>query len=127
MEGQYQFYTMVDEDYANEHEVWVFSLNETPQLMDYCQLYPEECGGGVGGGGGGTPDDDPTDAPLRYEPFPELNHQKINFKIQYMRFSRFANNESWLAGASEIAIKAKLACHNGRALVVIGGPQKEYS
>jgi hypothetical protein len=128
--GQYQFYIMVDEAYANEHEVWVFSLNEVEPniLINPCDLDPEGCGGGGGGGGGGgNPDDDPTDAPARHEPFPELGHQKINFKIQYMRFSRYANNESWLSGASEIAIKAKLVCHNGRELGVIGGPQKEYS
>lgn len=29
VEGEFHFYTMVDEEYANENEVWVFSLNET--------------------------------------------------------------------------------------------------
>lgn len=35
--------------------------------------------------------------------------------------------ESWLAGSSEISIKAKLVCHNGRDRGIPGGEPKEYS
>ncbi|MCB0741884.1 MAG: hypothetical protein R2796_06745 [Chitinophagaceae bacterium] len=131
--GQYQFYTMVDENFANENEVWVFSLNETVNFnglytpYDPCEIpNSPDCGGGGGGGGGGnSPDDDPTDAPAARIDFPNLGHQKTNFKIEYMRVRDY--KESWLAGASEVAIKAKLTCHNGRELGIVNGVQKEYS
>lgn len=139
---QYVFYTMVDEDYANEHEVWVFSLNESPEYNRQtvpCEIDPcapgcplngtPECGGSGGGGGGidptGDPDDDPTDAPSPRVDFPDLGHQRTNFKIHQMRVKD--HRERWLAGASEISIKAKLTCHNGRELGQINGQQKEYS
>lgn len=141
VEGNYVYYTMVDENYANEHEVWIFSLNESPEfnrntipcIIDPCApqcieiIDPENGCGGGGGGGGGTenPDDDPTDAPAARNDFPDLGHQKTNFKIHQMRVRGY--RESWLAGASEISIKAKLTCHNGRDLGVINGQQKEYS
>ena len=138
--GAYEFYTMVDEDYANEHEVWVFSLNESPEYARPalpCDIDPcapgcplEGCTGGGGGGGGGEvdPDDDPTDGPIlsRFEPFPELGHQKINFKLDEMRV--YNGKEKWTAGKSEIAIKAKLVCHNGRVEGLhYPALQKEYS
>ena len=137
--GQLQFYIMVDEAYANEHEVWVFSLNETvnsqgrvPVPCDIdpcgvgCPLPPEGCGGGGGGGGTGSPDDDPTDAPAPRVDFPDLGHNKINFKIQYMRL-RDLTREHWIAGAAEVSIRAKLVCHNGRKEGVPGGEKWEYS
>jgi hypothetical protein len=121
------YFTMVNEEYANEHEVWVFNINEVvdeegriiPSLLDE---NPE--------GDGGTPtggyDDDPEDAPSKFVPFPELGHNKINFKIQYMRVRN--PKESWLSGSSEIAIKAKLVCHNGRDLgLPYPAEKKEYS
>lgn len=138
--GKLTFAMMIDEQYANTHEVWVLGINEvvdkkgnyinsstlpTPNLP----LPPDDDTGGGGGGGGGTtgdPDDDPDDAPLKHVPFPELQHPKINFKLQYMKVYNL--KESWLSGAAEVAIKAKLVCHNGR----VEGQrypaiQKEYS
>lgn len=38
-----------------------------------------------------------------------------------------SHRESWLAGASEIAIRAKLVCHNGRHLGIPGSYQEEYT
>jgi hypothetical protein len=144
LHGSFVFSTMVDEAYANEHEVWVFSLNETVNDAGKYVLPCEvgtDCGdggtgggggGGTGGGGGGGggvvtlgPDDDPTDAPMERKPFPELNHNKINFKIQNMRVA--VHKESWLSGASEVSIRAKLVCHNGRALGDPLGEQYEYT
>jgi hypothetical protein len=137
--GQYQFFTMVDETYANEHEVWVFSLNETVNAAGLlpvpCEVDPcapgcplsgsPDCGGGTGGGTAGGPDDDPTDAPSRQILFPELGHNKINFKMTSMKVHQ--HKETWVAGASEVAIRAKLVCHNGRDMGVAGAARKEYS
>ncbi len=138
--GQFQYYTMVDEDYANEHEVWVLSLNETVNEFGRpatpCEIDPcapgcpiGGCGGGGGGGGGGVdpnadPDYDPSDNLPETSEFPDLGHLKINFKIEAMRVRAF--NERWLAGASEISIRAKLVCHNGRKEGIPGGEQHEY-
>lgn len=138
VDDEFIYYTMVDEDYANEHEVWVFSLNESPEYyrgtlpceIDPCAPgCPESgpgCGGGGGGGGGqGDPDDDPTDEPAARNDFPDLGHNKINFRIQNMKVT--INNESWLSGASEVAIRAKLVCHNGRHLGIPGSYPDQYS
>ncbi len=147
---QLVFFTNVDEEFANENEVWVVSINESVNQMGRmalpCEIDPcapgcppvtDEipCGGGGGGGGGtgggggggtgGGPDDDPTDAPAARVDFPELNHNKINFKIEYMRVAD--HKESWVAGASEISIRAKLVCHNGRREGIPGAEQMEYS
>jgi hypothetical protein len=145
VDGEYEFYTMVDEAYANENEVWVFSLNEIVDPLGRipvpCEVNPcatgcpeagsPSCGGGGGGGGGtggeptGDPDDDPTDAPAERVDFPELGHTKTNFKMTSMKVFQF--KETWVAGASEVTIRAKLLCHNGRAMGVAGAEKKEYT
>lgn len=129
------YWGMVNEEYANENEVWIISINESvgnggnfcpPELINGANQYcPESlggcCGGGGtgGGGGGGTPPCSGPDCDLAMfapttEPFPELGHTKVNFKIAYMVCKD--GKESWLAGASEVAIRAVLHCHNDREL-----------
>jgi hypothetical protein len=119
--GELTFFNMIDENYADNNEVWVISVNEVVdlngnyKLPNPCELdFENPCGGGGGseGGGGGSYDDDPTDAPSAIPIFPELNHPKENFKIPNMVIKN--PKESWVSGASEISIKAKLTCHNGR-------------
>jgi hypothetical protein len=127
------YWGMVNEEYANNNEVWIISMNESVgNGGDFCppeyrngayQYCPESiggcCGGGGGGGGGGTPpcsgpDCDPTMFAPTTEPFPELGHTKVNFRIAYMAVKD--GKESWLAGRSEIAIRSVLHCHNDREL-----------
>lgn len=145
--GELVFVSNIDEEYANENEVWVVSINEAVNEMGRmpipCELDPcapgcppvtdeTPCGGGGGGGGGtggggtgGGPDDDPTDAPTARVDFPEFNHNKINFKIENMRVAD--PKESWVAGAAEVSIRAKLVCHNGRREGIPGAEKMEYS
>lgn len=141
VENELVYYTMVDEEYANEHEVWIFSINETVNSFGDlpCQfertgrggvMINAACGGGGGGGGGSVNDDpdyDPTDGPategLNY--YPDRSDNKINFMIQNMRVT--IHNESWLSGASEVAIRAKLVCHNGRNLGIPSSFPDEYT
>ncbi|NOT91440.1 hypothetical protein [Ferruginibacter sp.] len=135
--NQLEYWGMVNEEYANENEVWIISLNESvgnngnfcpPQLIDGVYQYcPEAISGVCCGGGGGNddpppppptgctgPDCDPTmDAPFTV-PFPDLGHAKVNCKLERMIIKDA--KESWLAGASEISIRAKLHTHNNRAL-----------
>jgi hypothetical protein len=62
---------------------------------------------------------------MKRKPFPEFNHNKINFKIEYIKVA--SHKESWLAGSSEVAIRAKLVCHNGREEGKFDGGQMEYT
>jgi hypothetical protein len=134
--GGYTFYTMVNEEYANTHEVWVFSLNES---VNSIARYPLPCdpntdpncssGGGGGGGGGGTgctgPDCDPLEVAPATVPFPELGHTKVNCKLERMIVKD--GKESWLGGASEVSIRAKLHTHNNRELGnFYPAPEKDY-
>ena len=137
--GELIYERMVDEEYANLNEVWVFYLNETVdengKLPVPCDVDPcrtgcplagsVECGGSGGGGSIDGPDDDPTDGPLARNDFPDLNHNKITFGIQFMNVRN--PKESWVAGASEVSVRAKLVCHNGRHLGIPGDYQEEYS
>lgn len=119
---------MVNERYANENEVWVISINES--VNSEGKYLPEDSGdqgpggGGNGGGGGnsGDIDNDPEDAPTKtnYFPIVEPNGNNVNFKIQKMKV--FNTKEHWVSGSSEVCIRAKLTCHNGRKL---GAPQTQ--
>jgi hypothetical protein len=113
---QLVFFTMVNEQFANAHEVWVFNVNEVVDANGaYRYMLPDDEGGGGGGGGTGLGvDDDPEEMPLKKNIYPEFGRATINFKIQSMRVG--VHKESWVSGASEICIRAKLHCHNDRAL-----------
>lgn len=110
---QLVFFAMIDEQYANEHEVWVFNVNEVVNSNGtYRYMLPDD--GGGGGGTGYGPDDDPEEMPFKTNIYPETGRATINFKIQSMRVG--VHKESWVSGASEVCIRAKLHCHNDRAL-----------
>jgi hypothetical protein len=135
--NQLVYWGMVNEEYANDNEVWVISLNESvgnggnfcpPEYVNggyqYCpeSLYGYCCGGDnppppPPGGCNGDPDCDPTMFAPTTIPFPELGHNKVNFRITEMVVKD--GKESWLAGKSEISIRAVLNCHNDRT---IGSP-----
>jgi hypothetical protein len=130
------FFAMVDEQYADNHNVWIYSLNEVVNQNGkfvapcdaggVCPPVEEGDGGGSGpGGSGGSEDDDPTDAPARKKLFPELGHAKKSFQITDMAVKE--HKERWLSGGSEVSIRAKLVCHNGRDQGDIIGAQKEYT
>ena len=121
------YWGQVNEEYANTHEVWVFSLNELVPNQFRLALPAEPCefetgqlcggGGGTGGGGGGTggggsnPDTDPT--ACSRTPHPDMGyHAPVNCKIENMSLRR--HNESWLSGGSEVCIRAVLNCQNNR-------------
>lgn len=134
-DGRLQFFTWVDEDYANNHEVWIYSINESVDAYGRW-LMPCDMDGGCGGGPTGgpgpggdpielDPDADPTDAPYARNNFPDLGHNKVNFKIEGMRVADY--KENWKSGSSEIAIRAKLTCHNGRHEGMVAGAQEQYS
>jgi hypothetical protein len=114
--GVLTFFTMVDELYANTHEVWVYNINEVVNRDGVYKLpLPDDEGGGGGSGvPTGSPDDDPNEAPYKRNPYPETGRATINFKIQGMRVA--VHKESWISGSSEVAIRAKLHCHNDRPL-----------
>ena len=129
------YWGMVNEEYANNNEVWIISMNESvgnggdfcpPQLINGVNEYcPESLGGCCTGGGGdippppngcnGDPNCDPTDLAPRRFPHPDMGlHYPVNFKIEFMTVRE--HKEHWLAGKSEIAIRAALNCHNNLAL-----------
>lgn len=141
--GQMVYWGMVNEEYANNNEVWIISINESVNNAGYvCPFAPNgtqfspECPGGGGGGndnppppppGGctGDPNCDPNEAAPFTEPFPDLGHSKVNCKIEKMIVKD--GKESWLAGASEISIRAKLHTHNNRELGNLpNSPAKHY-
>ncbi len=121
--GNLVYWGMVDSSYADNHEVWVYSINETVNSVGNlpCIYTPgtnnvdPNCDGD-GGGGGEVPctgvDCDPFETPTNTPIFPELGHLKTNCKIQNMAI--FDGKESWLAGKSEVSIRAKLHTHNNR-------------
>jgi hypothetical protein len=123
----------IAEPYANDNEVWVFSINEIITTNGLLALptdgacgpsdpnYPE-CtyggGGGSGGGGGGggsssgSNENDPEEAFLR-DAHPDMNlHNPVNFEIENMTVKK--THEYWLSGSSEISIRASLNTINGR-------------
>jgi hypothetical protein len=129
--NQLVYWGMVNEAYANDNEVWIISVNESvgnggnfcpPEFVNGVNQYcPESltgcCTGGGGGGGGGTPpcsgpDCDPLEYPSLTTPIhPDMGtHFPVNCKIENMIVRE--HKEHWLSGASEIAIRAKLHCHN---------------
>jgi hypothetical protein len=118
--NQMQFWGMVNEDYANNNEVWIISINEVVNNDGNNPLpcVADECAGSGGGGGGvgSIPctgvDCDPAEFPSPMTPVnPNMGtHLPVNCKIEKMMIKEC--KESWLAGASEIAIRAKLNCHN---------------
>ena len=135
---------IVNEVYANENEVWIVSLNENVNslrllMYDPCGGYnpgDEPCGGGGGGGSGsgsggtgsgsgsGTgADADPIEFSREYHPDMNL-HLPINIKIENMIVRQ--HKESWVAGWSEIAIRAVLNTYNGRDLGNPSAGFKEY-
>jgi hypothetical protein len=125
--GNLVYWGMVDSAYANSHEVWVYSINETVNNAGYVCTRPfgginyvdPDCnpgGGGDGGGGGNTEctgvDCDEFETSANTPFFPELGHGKTSFKIEKMTIKD--PKESWLSGAAEVSIRAKLHCHNNR-------------
>lgn len=128
--GNMVYWGMVDSAYANSHEVWVYSINESVNNAGYVCTRPfgginyvdPDCnpgGGGGDGGGGGTGeppctgvDCDEFETTRNTPVFPELGHAKTNFKIANMTIKD--PKESWLSGAAEVHIRAKLHCHNNR-------------
>lgn len=131
--GQMVYWGMVNEEYANNNEVWIISLNESvgnegnfcpPALINGVNTYcPDNLGGCCTGGGGGenppptgcngAPDCDPVE--MAKPPHPDMGtHFPVNCKIENMIVKE--RKESWLAGASEIAIRASLNCHNNLEL-----------
>lgn len=128
--NQLVYWGMVNEEYANDNEVWIISLNESvgnggnycpPQLINGANQYcPESvngcCGGGnppPPGGCNGDPNCDPTALSLTWHPDMGL-HSPVNCKIDQMIVKN--HKESWLAGASEVSIRAALNCHNNLEL-----------
>jgi hypothetical protein len=135
--GLLHYWGIVDENYANENEVWVFSLSESVDAQGRLILPcsdDDPCGGGGGTGGGGTggggtggggtnPDIDPVPT----IPHPRVNdptHALVNCQIEHMRVNVFY--ESWLAGKSEVSIRAVLHCHNNRALGFFNQFEEHY-
>lgn len=128
--GNLVYWGTVDSAYANSHEVWIYSINESvnnsgnlPCIItkangiNYMDPNCDPGGGGDGGGGGGGTscngvDCDEFETAGNTPVFPELGHAKTNFKIQNMTIKD--PKESWLAGAAEVSIRAKLHCHNNR-------------
>lgn len=128
--GNLVYWGMVDSAYANNNEVWVYSLNESvnnaggscpPQEFNGVNFVNPDCEPGGGGDGGGTGggeqpctgvDCDEFELPSNTPVFPELGHAKTNFKIEKMTIKD--PKESWLSGAAEVSIRAKLHCHNNR-------------
>ena len=127
------YWGMVNEEYANDNEVWIISINESvgnggnfcpPQFENGVNFYCPEAINGCctspppppppPGGCNGDPNCDPTMFAPTTIPFPDLGHNKVNFKIAYMVVKD--GKESWLAGRSEVAIRAVLHCHNDREL-----------
>jgi hypothetical protein len=129
--GELQYWGIVNEEYANTHEVWVFSLNEVVNTAGLLELpcYDENgmvivCTGGGGTGGGGPvggssdPDNDPVESLRPTNQYVgDPTHYLVNCKIQDMIVRQ--HKENWLSGGSEIAIRAVLNCHNNREN---GGP-----
>lgn len=137
------YWGMVNEEYANDNEVWIISLNESvgnegnycpPEFVNgvyqYCPESVNGCCGSGGGGGGdptgcnGDPNCDPTAQSLTWHPDMDL-HNPVSCKIDQMVVKN--HKESWLAGASEISIRAALNCHNnlelGRHISIAGNMQ----
>lgn len=132
---------LIDEAFANENDVWILSLNESVnsagRLAPICEdgngnTIPCGSGGGTGGGGtgGGTggggvdPDYDPVESLLPNHPtVDDANFQPVKCKIENMSVRVYY--ESWLAGKSEVCIKANLSCHNNRALGALNGNVNE--
>lgn len=126
--GELVYWGMVNEAYANENEVWVFSLNESLDSQGKMMLPEVPCedpiynpctggggGGGTGNGGGGSndPDFDPVESIRSTNPnMGNPTHNVVNFKIQNMVVKE--HKENWLAGASDVAIRAVLNTHNNR-------------
>lgn len=126
---------LIDGAFANENDVWILSLNESVNSQGRLAPICEDgngntipCGGGTGGGGtgGGTggggvdPDFDPVESSLANHPtVDDVNFQPVKCKIENMSVRVYY--ESWLAGKSEVCIKANLSCHNNRALGALNG------
>jgi hypothetical protein len=124
----------IAEPYANENEVWIFSINEViitngllqapvngdcgPNSSDYPECtYGGGGGGGSGGGsGGGTgsgSNEDDSEELFSRSRHPDMNqHNPVNCKIENMVIK--AHKERWLSGQSEIAIRATMNTINGR-------------
>lgn len=142
--NQLVYWGMVNEEYANENEVWIISINESvgnegnfcpPENINgvnqYCPESLNGCCGTGGGGGGDTPsgcngDPDCDSTALSIAWHPDMNlHYPVNCKIDQMLVKDY--KESWLSGASEVSIKASLNCHNnlemGRHRSIAGNMQ----
>jgi hypothetical protein len=115
----------IDEPYASENEVWIFSINEVITTNGLLALPTGDCGpnsseypectyGGGGGGGSSSSsnEDDPEELSFRAtHPAMNLNNP-VNFKIENMLVKH--HKENWLGGYSEIHIRAALNTINGR-------------
>jgi hypothetical protein len=128
--GNLQYWGMVNEEYANTHEVWVYSLNEVVVNREGKHSLPEDppclpndpnsppCGGGggpTGGGGASDPDNDPVENARPVHPtVGNPDNYIVNCKLQNMIVKD--NKEHWLSGASEVSIRAALNCHNNLEL-----------
>jgi hypothetical protein len=124
----------IGEPYANENEVWIFSVNEIVTNDGRLALpdegncgpsnpdYPNCLSGGGGGGGstGGSSDIDPDVAGRLIHPSINTNNP-INCKIQNMVVKK--HKEYWAAGGSEIAIRSALNTING---YINGDPSLGY-
>lgn len=114
----------INEEYANDHNVWVFSLNEVVDdqgrlMLPPCDPSDPDCTGS-GGGGGGTPP-----APSSIIGINDLsNGIGLNFRINKIKVKQ--HKENWLAGQSEVSINAWSNCRNGRVAGSASAPFQDY-
>lgn len=95
------YWGLVNETYANQHEVWIFALNDKVGFDG--RNAPVESGpdAGGGGGGGGTTTSNTIEDGLN-----------INYRLNKLTVKLY--KESWLGGDSEVHMRAWANCRNGR-------------
>jgi hypothetical protein len=122
-EDSLKYYGLVNETFADNNEVWVFALNESLDADGKLALpcgdedYPCGGGGGSGGGGGGGGGGNTSNG--------IGDGTNVNYRINKMTVRH--HNESWLAGQSEVRIRAWMNYHNGRYNGDPAAPFQDYS
>ena len=135
--GELEFWGQISEYFANSNEVWVFSISESVNAEGRSILPCHDENGlivpclGMGGGGSGSgsgtsdPDADPVESFLPTHPtVGNPSFALVNCKVENMTVN--VTYESWLAGKSEVSIKAQLTCHNNRKLGDLNAETKQY-
>ncbi|MEQ1555001.1 MAG: hypothetical protein ABL929_12520 [Ferruginibacter sp.] len=114
-----RYWGLINETFADEHDVWIFALSESVDTQG--RLLPcieDECGGSGGGGGtgGGTGGGGPsTEGPAPQGPMGVNTIDdgfNLNYRIEKIKVKQ--HKESWVAGQSEVAIRAWTNKRNGR-------------